>query len=84
MNEINPNPNPNPNHEQLARLHLRCDRKLLRKVLNVFWPKRKRLLFYGHMMRMPDDVPVNAAMAEYNRPLKMDHGAPQVPWRKNK
>mgnify|MGYP001791652890 CR=1 FL=1 len=32
-------------HEQLARLHLRCDRKLLRKVLNVFWPKKKKASF---------------------------------------
>ena len=58
-------------------------RKLLRKVLNVYWPKKissvrvyeltkerpwskviqqRRLRFYGHIQRMPDDVPVNAAM----------------------
>ena len=42
-----------------------------------------RLRFYGHIIRMPDDVSVNAAMAEYYRPLKMDRGAPKFTWRKN-
>ena len=41
------------------------------------------LRFYGHIMRMPDNVPVNAAIAEYYRPLNMDRCAPKFTWRKN-
>ena len=42
-----------------------------------------RLRFYGHIMRMPDNVPVNAAIAEYYRPLNMDRCASKFTWRKN-
>ena len=50
------------------------------------WSKviqQHRLRFYVLIMRMPDNVPVNAAIAEYCQPLKMDRGAPKFTWRKN-
>ena len=50
------------------------------------WSKviqQRRLCFYGHIMRMPDNVLVNAAIAEYYRPLNMDRCAPKFTWRKN-
>ena len=49
------------------------------------WSKtitKKRVRLYGHLMRLPEEAPVRQAMLEYESPLQMARGTPNLPERK--
>ena len=45
--------------------------------------RQRRLRLYGHIIRLPEETPINIALNEYQRPLKKSRGAPRFTWNKN-
>jgi len=42
--------------------------------------KKRRLLWFGHLLRLPEDTPARQALAEYQRPVKRPRGKPKTTW----
>lgn len=50
------------------------------------WSKeitQRRLRLYGHTMRLPEEAPIQQAIIEYERPMRMDRGARKITWGTN-
>ena len=44
--------------------------------------KKRRLSFFGHICRLPDDTPVKIALQEAKRPVKKPRGRPNTTYLK--
>ncbi|XP_072047017.1 uncharacterized protein [Amphiura filiformis] len=42
--------------------------------------KKRRLLWIGHLLRLPDDTPAKQALQEYERHVKRPRGKPKTTW----
>jgi hypothetical protein len=42
--------------------------------------KKRRLLWLGHLLRLPDDTPAKQALLEYQRPVRRPRGKPKTTW----
>jgi len=42
--------------------------------------KKRRLLWLGHLLRLPDDTPARQALLEYQRPVRRPRGKPKTTW----
>ena len=42
--------------------------------------KKRRLNWYGHLLRLPDDTPAKQALYESDRKVKRPRGKPKITW----
>ena len=87
--------------KKLAEVINIFQRSLLRKILNITWPKKiankdlytktntvewsqkiqkRRLLWIGHLFRLPEDTPAKQALEEGIRKVKRPRGKPKTTW----
>jgi hypothetical protein len=76
-------------------------RKLLRRITNIKWPKKirnddlykltqqtpwsvtitaRRLKWFGHLCRLPDNAPAKKALEEAQKPVRRPRGRPKMTW----
>ena len=44
--------------------------------------EQRRLRFYGHILRLPEETLVRQALQEFRNPHKRPRGAPKLTWQK--
>ena len=42
--------------------------------------KKKRLMWFGHLLRLDKETPARQALVEYTKPVKRKIGRPRLTW----